>query len=166
MAEQSKVSEQLWLLEGIADFSEHNLAVIKQGRRNIAILTRDLDAPVYGSNEFVQALSDFARSSRNANVQILVKDTKTAIETGHPLVRLAQRLSSKIMIRKMTVEPNNKEMGFLLCDTNKLVYKNDERVYRGFANYAAAREIKPLSEEFNYLWQYGEAELEFQILHI
>jgi hypothetical protein len=166
MAEQSKANEHLWLLESIADFSEHSLSLVKQSRRNIAILTRDLDAPVYGTSEFVQALSDFSRSSRNANVRILVKDTKAAIATGHSLVRLAQRLSSKIMIRKMTVEPNNKDMGFLLSETDKLLYKNDDGVYRGFANYAAARESKPLAEEFNYLWQYSEAEPEFQLLHI
>ena len=166
MAEQSNASEHLWLLEGLMDFTEHNLALVKQSRRNIAILTKDLDAALYGSSEFVQALSDFCRANRNANVRILVKDTRTAIATGHPLVRLAQRLSSKILIRKMTVEPNNKAKGFVLFDMDKLLYKNDEGVYRGFANYAAARELKPLAEEFNYLWQYGEAEPEFQILHI
>jgi hypothetical protein len=82
------------------------------------------------------------------------------------LVRLAQRLSSKILVRKMTVEPNNKEMGFMLGDTDKLLYKNDDAVHQGFFNGAAASEIKSLREEFNYLWQYGELEPEFQLLHI
>lgn len=166
MAEQSTVSDQLWLLEGIADFREHSLKIVEQSRRSIAILTCDLDAQIYGTNDLVHTLSAFARSSRNAQVQILVRDTKIAIETGHPLIRLAQRLSSKIVVRKMTVEPNNKEMGFLLADTDKLLYKNDDLLHRGFANYAAGREVKPLREEFNYLWQYGEPEPEFQILHI
>lgn len=166
MAEQSTVSEQLWLLDGIHDFCAHSIKLAQQSRRSIAILTHDLDDLVYGTSEFVQTLSDFARSSRNAQVQILIKDTKIAIETGHPLIRLAQRLSSKIIVRKMTVEPNNTEMGFLLADTDKLLYKNDDAIHRGFANYAAAGEIKPLREEFNYLWQYGEPEPEFQILHI
>jgi hypothetical protein len=166
MAEQSSASETLWLLDGISDFRTHSEQLITQSRRSIAILTRDLDALVYATPECVQHLSDFVRSSRNAQVQILIKDTKPAIATGHLLVKLAQRLSSKILVRKMTVEPNNKEMGFMLGDTNKLLYKNDDALHRGFFNSAAASEIKSLREEFNYLWEYGELEPEFQVLHI
>ena len=166
MAEQSSVSADLWLLDGATDFRVHSEQLVAQSRRSIAILTRDLDALVYATPEFVQHISDFVRSTRNAQVQILIKNTKPAIESGHTLVRLAQRLSSKILVRKMTVEPNNKDMGFMLGDTDKLLYKNDDAVHRGFFNSAAASEIKSLREEFNYLWQYGELEPEFQLLHI
>lgn len=166
MAEQSSSTESLWLLDGVTDFRIYCEQLITQSRRSIAILTHNLDALVYGTPECVQYLSDFARSSRNAHIQILVRDTKPAIETGHPLARLAQRLSSKILVRKMTIEPNNKEMGFMLGDTDKLLYKNDDAFHRGFFNSAAASEIKNLREEFNYLWQYAETEPEFQLLHI
>lgn len=166
MAEQSGVSNDLWLLDGLEDFRHYALALVQQNRRSLAVLTRDLDALIYGTNEFTEALSTFSRSSRHTQIQILIKDTKPAIESGHQLIRLAQRLSSKIHVRKMTVEPNNKDMAFILGDTDKLLYKNDESVYRGFYNSSAAREVKPLREEFNYLWQYGEPEPEFQLLHI
>lgn len=166
MAEQSATCKTLWLLDGITDFRSYSEQLVAQSNRSIAILTHNLDALVYGTPELVQQLSNFARSSRNAQVQILVKDTKHAIETGHILVRLAQRLSSKILVRKMTVEPNNKEMGFMLGDIDKLLYKNDDALHRGFFNSAAAAEIKTLREEFNYLWQYAELEPEFHVLHI
>lgn len=166
MAEQSSASETLLLLDGVADFRSYCEELITQSRRSIAILTRDLDALVYATPECIQHLSNFVRSSRNAQVQILIKDTKPAIETGHALIRLAQRLSSKLLVRKMTVEPNNKEMGFMLGDTDKLIYKNDDSVHRGFFNSAAASEIKSLRDEFNYLWQYAEPEPEFHPLHI
>jgi hypothetical protein len=166
MAVQSSVSEHLWLLDTLADFNQHSLQIIQESRRNITMLTRDLDAHLYGTTEFTQALSDFARSSRYSQIQILVKDTKIALESGHPIINLAQRLSSKISVRKMTIEPNNKVMGFLYADTDKLLYKNNEEIYRGFANYTARHEIKSLREEFNYLWQYGESDPEFQRLFI
>jgi hypothetical protein len=166
MAEHSSTCETLWLLDGIADFRTYSEQLVTHSRRSIAILTHDLDALVYATTEFAQCLSDFVRASRNAQVQILIKDTKQALETRHLLIRLAQRLPSKILIRKMTVEPNNKEMSFMLGDTDKLLYKNDDAVHRGFFNSAAAREIKSLREEFNYLWQYGESEPEFNLLNI
>ncbi len=166
MAEQSEASADLWLLSGIEDFRHYTLKLVQQNRRTLAILTRDLDELIFGSDEFTEALSAFSRSSRHTQIQILIKDTKPAIESNHQLIRLAQRLSSKIQVRKMTVEPNNKEMAFVLGDTDKLLYKNDESVYRGFYNSSAARELKPLREEFNYLWQYAEPEPEFQLLLI
>lgn len=166
MAEQSRVSENLWLLDGVEDFRHYSLALIKENRRALAILSRDLDALVYGNTELVEAISAFSRSSRHTQVQILIKDTKPAIESGHLLIRLAQKLSTKILVRKMTVEPNNKDMAFLLGDSDKLLYKNDDSAYRGFFNSSAARELKPLREEFNYLWQYAEPEPEFQLLYI
>ncbi len=162
MAEQSAVCKELWLLDGLEDFRRYSLELVKHCHRQIAILSYELDEPVYGDANYVQAISDFVRSSRHIHMQILVKDTKRAIEYGHPLVKLAQRLSSKIQLRKLTQQPNNQEMGFMLGDTSKLLYKNDDSHYRGFFNSAAAREVKQLREEFNYLWQYAEPEPEFQ----
>lgn len=166
MATQSAACKTLWLLDGATDFQTYSEQLISHSRRSIAILTRDLDPLVYGTPECAQQLLNFVRSSPNTQLHILIKNTKPAIETGHPLVRLAQRLSSKILVRKMTVEPNNKEMGFMVGDTDKLLYKNDDTLHRGFFNSAATSEIKSLREEFNYLWQYAEIEPEFQQLHI
>ncbi len=166
MAEQSSASEHLWLLDGLEDFHRYSLALVEKNRRTLAILSKDLDTPLLGTPEFVEAISAFSRSSRHTQIQILIKDTKPAIDSGHLLIRLAQKLSTKILVRKMTVEPNNKDMAFMLGDTDKLLYKNDDAVYRGFFNSSAARELKPLREEFNYLWQYAEPEPEFQLLYI
>lgn len=166
MAERSRASEDLWLLDGLDDFRSHALQLLQHNRRQLAILTRDLDKAVFGTAEFTQALSEFSRSSRHTQIQILVKDTKPAIETQHSLIRLAQRLSSKIEVRKSTLEPTNKDMAFVLGDTDKLLYKNDDSVYRGFYNSKATSEIKSLREEFNHLWQYAELEPEFRLLHI
>lgn len=166
MAEQSAACKTLWLLDGITDFRSYSEQLVLNSRRSIAILTQNLDALIYATPELVQEISNFVRSSRNAQIQILIKDTKPAIENGHALVRLAQRLPSKILVRKLTIEPNNKAMAYILGDTDKLLYKNDDGLHRGFYNSAAASEIKSLREEFNYLWQYGECEPEFQLLHI
>lgn len=166
MSEVSQASPHLLLLEGLADFQEQSLKLVEQARRNIAILSRELDEPVYGSDEFVEIISELARSSRYAEIQILVKNTKPLVENGHKLARLSQRLSSKIILRKLVIEPDDTDMGFMLCDTTGLLYKNDDTAYKGFANFDAAVEIKRLREVFNYIWQYAEPELELQVLNI
>jgi hypothetical protein len=166
MAQQSPTSSDLWLLDGVEDFRTHALALAAKAHRRIEILCQDLDAPVYGQNEFIETLSNFMRSSRNAQIQVLIRDTKLAKELGHPLIRLSQRLSSKIQLRKLILEPENNEREFMCCDTDGLLYKNDFSVYQGFANYAALREVKQMREEFNYLWEYGETDPDLQLLQL
>jgi hypothetical protein len=125
-----------------------------------------LDAPIYDNDDFVTVISQLARASRYTTIQLLVKDTDPLIERGHRLTRLSQKLSSKIILRKLTVEPDNRNEGFMLCDKNGLLYKNDEREYRGFANDNAAANIKRLRETFDYLWQHAVVEPRLQMLHI
>lgn len=166
MSQTSSVSDQLILLENCTDFQEHALSLAQVARRQIAILSTDLDIAVYDRDEFVSAISQLVRNSRFAQVQILVKNTKPLIERGHKLARLSQRLSSKVLLRKLTLQPENADMGFMLRDNDGLLFKNDDLVFRGFANYAAAVEVKRLRETFDYLWQYAEPEPDLQLLHI
>lgn len=166
MSEISSTSPELLLLHSLQDFQQESIRLIENTRRSIAILSRDLDPLVFSTPQFVQAMTNFVRSSRYTQVQILVKNTKPLVENGHLLAKLHQRLSSKILLRKLTVEPQNTDMGFMLCDTGSLLYKNDEETYRGFANFNAAVEVKHLRETFDYVWQYGEPEPELQQLYI
>lgn len=159
-------SEMLIRLESLEDFRRYSLQLVSSTRRRLAILSRSLDAPIYDSEPFTEAISLLARSSRYASIQLLVKDTDPLIERGHRLVKLAERLSSKIMLKKLTQEPANTDMGFLLSDATGLLYKNDESVYRGFAHTAAAAEVRRLREIFDYLWQYAEPEPRLQRLYL
>lgn len=166
MAEVSQVSSDLFLLEGLADFKQFALDTVTQSKRTIYLLSNELDLPVYGTDEFVGALSAFARSSRYAQVQLLIKNTKLVAEIGHPLAKLHQRLPSKIQLRKLTLEPSDNDMAFLMGDAQFLLYKNDDLFFKGFANWSAAVECKSLKEEFERLWQWAESEPDLQVLHI
>lgn len=166
MSIRSSHSESLFLLHDVSDFQQHASDLLSNTHRHLAILSQTLDAPVYDSDTFVSAVSELARSSRYVQIQLLIKDAEPVIERGHKLARLAQRLSSKVVLRKLTLGPANGDMGFMLCDQAGLLYKNDEREYRGFADSNAAAEVKRLRETFDYLWQYALPEPRLQILHI
>lgn len=166
MAEQSKSSEDLFLLDGIEDFQTHCLELVKRSRRTLEILSQNLDPAVYGNEEFIAAVSAFARSSRYAQVFLLVKNTKLVATSGHPLAKLHQRLPTKILLRRLTQEPVKKEIGYLMGDTKYLTFKNDDEHFKGFCNWDAAVECKSLKEEFDRLWQTGESEPDLQLLHI
>ena len=166
MSTQSPASPDLFLLDCSEDFHSSALKLLSRSRRNISILSHDLDPVIFNTDEFVEAISQVARNHRHAQIHILVKETQYLSENGHKLAKLAQRLSSKISIRKLTLEPDDKKMGFMLCDNDGLLFKNDDANYRGFANFNALAEVKHFRELFDYVWQYGETEPELQQLHI
>lgn len=164
MSEQSSTSKDLFLLDSAQDLREHALDLASRGRRQLKILSQRLDPTLYDNDNFASAVSFLARYHRSSSVQILVKDTKPLIERGHSLIRLAQRLPSKVEIRLLKQEtrqePDNNAMGFMLVDSDGLLYINDDNAHRaetrGFANYAAAPEMKSLNEVFQRLWQCSE----------
>lgn len=165
MSKPSSVSSSL-LLESVVDFSQQSLAVIAHARRQIRILSHTLDPGVYDHPEMAEALSAFARQGRDARVQILVRDTDDLIERSHRLAALVRRLPSKLALRKLTLEPTNESMAFLLADTRALVYKNDDHHYAGFANNNAPAQVKSLREIFDACWEKAVEEPRLRVLHL
>ncbi|MDO3382047.1 DUF7931 domain-containing protein [Gilvimarinus algae] len=166
MSRPSATSDQLILLDSPDDFVTHTLSVVRSAKRKIALLSDCLDPYLYNREELTQALSAFARRSKSSELRILVRHTDELIEKGHLLARLHQRLSSKVQLRKIAVEPSNTHMAFLCADTDHVVYKNDDRVYQGFANYAAASEVRSLTEEFNRVWEFAQEDPGLRTLHL
>lgn len=164
MPKPSIVSDQLLLLESSEDFREQITRICANARRHIDIFSHNLDYPVYNHADTVDAISQMARAHPQALVRILVRDTRPLVENSHRLVRLSQRMPSKIQVRKLTEEPDNTEMAFVLCDRDQLIYKNDDSEYRGFVNYAAAPEVQALRDTFSRLWEPARPDPKLRIL--
>jgi hypothetical protein len=153
----SENNPNLLLLNELADFQTQALKMINEGRRQVCVLSETLDAPLYNTDEFRDAVRIFATQDRYAQVRFLVKDTKPMVEHGHRLLQLARRLSGKVDIRRLTEAPRNINHAWLIVDDSILLYKHDEDAYNGYADYAAASKCKLLLEEFTNLWElYGE----------
>lgn len=153
----SENNPNVLLLDELADFHLHALKMIREGRRQLCVLSATLDAPLYDTDEFRDAVRVFATQDRYAEARFLVKDTKPMIEHGHRLLQLARRLSGKVEVRRLTESPKNANHAWLIVDNAVLLYKHDEDAYNGYADYAAAAKCKLLLEEFTTLWElYGE----------
>lgn len=153
MTAESPQQEPLVQLAGLEDLREHSTRMAQLAQRQLRIFSAQLDPQIYEQAPFVDALSAFARRSRYTDIQLLIKDTRPLIERAHKLRQLAMRLPSHIAIRRLGIEPEDKDMSILLVDTNKILYRADESDYKGFANYAAGPEVRHYGEIFTRLWQ-------------
>lgn len=149
----SATDENLILLEGLESFANHTENLISESNRQLYILSKTLDYPIYNQNEVVSAVSKLARTDRHASIKILVKESRPLVEKNHSLLLLSRRLPSKIQIRKLSIEPEDDDRSYIIGDNDRLLYRHDERDYAGFVNYRAGPEVKSLLENFQYLWQ-------------
>lgn len=164
---QSEASEHLWLLEDAEAFAKHAKKLAEQSARQICILSASLDPSVFDQEDFVDQVSRLARSDRRAQVRILVKDIRPMLDRGHQLLTLSRRLTSKVHIRKLLTDPQDKPHSYLLSDRGLLLYMHEEGAYKGFADYDAAPRVQQLLEDFSHLWEHhSEASPDLRHMHL
>src|SRR5207244_1795501 len=92
------------------------LDLTRQCQRHLRILSNSLDHELYNSNEFFEALSQLARSSRYTEIRLLIVDNRPLVQRGHVLLDLQRRLSSSIQLRRVSCEPEDIRENYLLAD--------------------------------------------------
>jgi predicted GNAT family N-acyltransferase len=88
--------------EGLDAVRERVLELIRGARRDIVVYSRDLEPAIYAHPAIVQAFKEFAISGRGGVARFVVQDPALARRSPHPLLALAQRLSTAFEIRTPT----------------------------------------------------------------
>lgn len=148
----SESCETLTLLSGVTAFSKHLLLCAKQTRRSIDILSADIDRQLFSSDRICSALSEVARAQRQSRIRILIKNPSSLVQSHHKLAALQQKLSSKIEIKALNIEPENSDRGYLIFDACSLLLQHEDGQYEGFCNTEAKLEARALLEEYEWLW--------------
>lgn len=149
----SSTDENLILLTEQEAFHKHLISLIQSSRRHIIILSRQLNFQLFNNDDVASALSAMVRQDRNATVKILIKDVRPIVEVNHAILRLSKRLPSKVIIRHLQLEPEDDDRSYIIGDQSCLLYLHDETEFSGFVNYDAGPEIRPIKDEFVYLWE-------------
>ena len=148
----SEVSASLTLLHGIEAFSRHLQQILANGARRVHILATRLDPLLFSCEEVCDLLSAIARRHRQAEIFILVRDTRDLAGSGHKLIELHRRLPSKVHLRKITTENDADNRAFVIVDGAQLLYQHSDGDFEGFCDTQAGPEAQALLEEFRELW--------------
>ena len=158
-ATPSASCDTLTLLQGAETFVHYACECLREGRRDVTILSTSLPKALYGNDEFCAALSALARSHRQADIRILVLDPEPLVSGHHPLRRLQQRLPSKMNIRQAAMQGEHPQRGYMIVDRSCLLLQHDDGQFDGFCNSEARAEAASLLEEFNELWSRQSCEI-------
>ncbi len=147
-------------------FANYAVALCDQASRNICILSPQLDHAAFDYGELVDALSTLARRSRNAQVRILISDSRAVVTRGHRLLQLARRLPSTVHIRKLEEHPNWNNETVVIKDRDGVLYKPGGSAHDAFYEPDSRASTRRHLELFDELWRFSVEDAELRSLHI
>jgi len=152
------------------DTSDHSRAIsihmINGCRRNLDIVSRDLDPCIYDTTEMIDAIKKLALRSRLSRIRVLILQPETLRSRGHRLLDLSERLSSFIEIRKTGEQHHSFNKALLLIDECGYINRPHSDRFEGRANFYDRKTVSELKDEFELLWEHGKREPNFRRLSL
>jgi predicted GNAT family N-acyltransferase len=149
-----------------ADRRSTALDLAQQCRRQLRLLSNQLDHELFDSSEFAAALTQLARRSRFSEVRILVLEARPIVQRGHHLLELQRRLSSTIQIRRADCASTDIKENYLVVDQRGVLcysLKEPEKAWSDYNNRPVAEDY---CAQFGELWQRSIDDPELRLLHL
>ena len=137
-----------------------------QSRRQIELLSPDLEPALYDQTAFIEALTRLSLSSPRARIRILAKDFDRTVKEGHRLVELSRRLSSFVEIRKVHSDYQEYNESFLLADDYGLLHRRHSPRFEGVFSCKSPLEVRRLRAYFDEVWGRSEPDADLRRLHL
>ncbi|MDP2176936.1 GNAT family N-acetyltransferase [Methylicorpusculum sp.] len=154
-------------MESLMAIMEASIQLISSARRQICIISKDLEWPLYAQSAMIEALKSFAIDNRNSLVMILIQDPSALNGRSHPLIDLAQRLPSSIQLRTPTeMEDIGYPSALLLSDQRGYLFRLNNDQAKGDWSPCLPSRTKQLAELFERLWQCARPCTEFRALNL
>jgi len=141
------------------------LQLINDARRELYIYSQELEYSLYAQNDLVDALKRFVLRNRNIEVKIIIQEPAKLRGKVHPVLELAQRLSSHFLIRT-PVEEQDKQYSsaFILNDRDGYLFRLVGERFEGHWSPNLPARKRQLQEEFERVWQRAQPCTEFRAL--
>ncbi len=153
-------------IETLADCAAVTLALAQQATRTLHLFSRELDARLYDTEPFLDAVRQLAIRGRFSEIRILVQSTDRAVKNGHRLIELARHLSTYIQIRAVHPEFRDYNQAFLVADEAGFLMRNLADRFEGRANFHDPLEARELVRFFTRVWDASSHDPELQRLHL
>ncbi len=139
--------------------------LIGEARGQLCIYTPDLEYALYGQKDVAEALKQFVLRSRNGEVRIIIQDPVNLLGQAHPVLELAQKLTSYFLLRT-PLEPLDHQnlSAYLVNDTDGYLFRLLGNRYEGHWSPQLPSRNRQLREEFERVWQRSRPCTEFRAL--
>ncbi len=140
--------------------------MLAQTRRELCLLSRELDKPIFDQSDFLSALKDLAVRSQQTRIRILLQDHARVVSQGHRIIEFARRLTSSIEIRVPSEEWLDYPKNFMLVDLYGYVHRELATRYEATADYHAPLRVQKLQARFDRIWECAQVDSELRRLYL
>ncbi|MBK1731681.1 hypothetical protein [Thiococcus pfennigii] len=142
-------------------------AMAAQARRELTLLTPDLEPALYDQPAFLEALRRLALArAGHRPVRILLVDVEAAVRRSPRLVELARRLTSAVQIAGVPGEFAESCDAYLLVDDDGYCLRRRAAPSPWLVDFANPATVRPLRAEFDRLWEQADTPPELRRLHL
>jgi len=144
------------------------ISLAEQARFSLNIFTQDLDPRVFDNVRFERCVFNLARIHKSADIRILVHDSSLAVSQGHCLIRLAQKLTSSVLIHNPAREHRGELSTFMVVDGVGLLHRpqSTSRDYNAVVNFMSPQRAGELHDFFNEMWERSTPDSQVRRLYI
>lgn len=155
-----------YLLETRSEIREAGIAVARGARRELLMFGPTLDLDLYNAQEFLEAVKRLALARPDMPVRALLSNGDIASQAGSHIVDLAQRLTSRIAIRRLADDAPDRPDAFLIGDERAYLRRPAAEGSEGIADMHGRREARRLRDDFEQMWERSETDIETRRLHL
>jgi hypothetical protein len=153
-------------LETADDNRRAAAALARQARYSLHLLSPDLEVGVFGDPAFVAGVSAVARHSARSHVHILARDSRQAVQRDHPLIRLAQDLSSYVKIHRIPEDVEDADYTVLVVDQKGYLYRRVSDRMDGVACFHNPPIAWQYVHAFQGIWEQSDEDISLRRLHL
>lgn len=154
------------VLSGREQIADACLRLASASRRELLILSRNLDGDLYDRQPFLAEVRRLCLAVPQAPVRVLVFDPRAPVLAGHRLIGIARQLSSRIAIRRVGEEFRDRTDAFLIADGRGYCLRRLADEYEAFVGYDAPAEAARLKADFTSIWERSDEDTELRRLYL
>ena len=147
-------------------FDELAVALCAGARRDLSILSPDLDYRVFDRPELVDTVVALLRNSDKARVRIVIADSRPLVHRGHRLLELARRVPSKMGIQRLAEHPQWNGETAVIRDRDGVLFQPGGGERRAFYEPGSRAVAEQYIEQFEELWRRSEIDQELRSLRL
>jgi hypothetical protein len=147
-------------------FADLAVSLCQTARRQVYVLSPQLDHEVFDSETLADCLSRLARGGRETQVRLLVADHRPLVQRGHRLLTLARRLPSAVQLRKLVEHPDWNGETCVVRDRDGVLFSSGEGDQHAFYEPDSPATTQRHLERFEDFWRLAQPDVEFRSLSL
>jgi hypothetical protein len=142
-------------------------SLVLSARRDVVVYTRELEPALFADPSIVEAFKAYAISGRAGTARFIIQDPTLAQSQPHPLLAMAQRLSSSFLFRTPS-DPGELQYPsvFVANDNDGYLFRLLGSRYEGDWSPALPGRNRQLNEHFQRVWERARPCTELRSLQI